>query len=197
MHRRHRPIKTATMKKIFFALMAMVVAFCAGCNNKKSTQATLVPEEQADAADTTVYGVCGDGTSMHSLQVITDMGDTIDYMLVDADDNEVDVAGGLMCGDRVAVTGMKTDEGYIAQKVINMTSLIGRWTSIDKNFVIEEGGTVSSAVKAETKPWTVWKIFNGQLLLNKDTFDVVTLGADSLALENRNGIFVYKRQLTK
>lgn len=191
------PLKTYTMKKIFFALAAIVAAFCAGCNNKKSAPATLVPEEHADIADTTVYGVCGDGTSMHSLQVITDTGDTIDYMLVDADDNASDVAGGLMCGDRVAVTGTETNEGHVAQKVINMTSLIGRWTSIDKNFVIEEGGTVSSAVKAETKPWTVWKIFNGQLLLNKDTFDVVTLGADSLALENRNGIFVYKRQLAK
>ena len=65
------------------------------------------------------------------------------------------------------------------------------------NFVIEEGGTVVSNIKAETKPWTNWKIFNGKLLLNKDTFDVVTLGADSLAIENRNGIFVYKRQLAK
>ena len=78
-----------------------------------------------------------------------------------------------------------------------MTSLTGRWTSIDKNFVIEEGGTVVSSIKAETEPWTNWKIFNGKLLLNKDTFDVVTLGADSLAIENRNGIFVYKRQLAK
>ena len=117
--------------------------------------------------------------------------------MIDADDNESDVAGGVMCGDRLAVLGKKTDEGNVAEKVINITSLIGRWTSIDKNFVIEEGGTVSSAVKAETKPWTNWKIFNGQLLLNKDTFNVVTIGADSLAIENRDGIFVFKRQLAK
>ena len=102
-----------------------------------------------------------------------------------------------VCGDRLAVVGKKTADGTIAEKVINMTSLTGRWTSIDKNFVIEEGGTVVSNIKAETKPWTNWKIFNGKLLLNKDTFDVVTLGADSLAIENRNGIFVYKRQLAK
>ena len=27
-----------------------------------------------------------------------------------------------------------------------------------------------------------------------DTFDIITLGADSLELENNRGIFVYKRQ---
>ena len=185
------------MKKMFFIVLMAAMAFCTSCNNKKAAPAATTPTEEPDANDSTVYGVCGDGTSMHSLQLITDTGDTIEYMMIDADDNESDVAGGVMCGDRLAVLGKKTDEGNVAEKVINITSLIGRWTSIDKNFVIEEGGTVSSAVKAETKPWTNWKIFNGQLLLNKDAFNVVTLGADSLAIENHDGIFVYKRQLTK
>ena len=71
---------------------------------------------------------------------------------------------------------------------------MGHWTSIDRNFEIEEGGTVRSSVKAETNPWTSWKILNGQLLLNRDTFDITSLGADSLYIENRNGIFVFKRQ---
>lgn len=186
------------MKKIFVVMIVAAVAFCTSCNNKKHQVPTLkAPVEGADETDSTVYGVCGDGTSMHSLQLITDMGDTIEYMMIDADDNESEVAGGLMCGDRLAIVGKKTADGTIAEKVINMTSLTGRWTSIDKNFVIEEGGTVVSSIKAETEPWTNWKIFNGKLLLNKDTFDVVTLGADSLAIENRNGIFVYKRQLAK
>ena len=37
------------------------------------------------------------------------------------------------------------------------------------------------------------KILNGQLLLSQDTFDIYELGADSLYLENRSGIFAYKR----
>ena len=87
-----------------------------------------------------------------------------------------------------------TADGPVATKVINLTSLMGRWTSISRNFVIEEGGVVTSDVKAETHPYTSWKIFNGQLLLGRDTFNIVTLGPDSLAIENHNGIYLYKRQ---
>ena len=59
--------------------------------------------------------------------------------------------------------------------------------------LIEEGGTVSSAILSEKQNWNTWKIYNGNILLNKDTFAIVSLGADSLALENRAGIYVYKR----
>lgn len=99
-----------------------------------------------------------------------------------------------MAGDRMAVVGTMMDGERVATKVINVTTLLGKWVSIDKNFEIEEGGTVKSNVKAETKSWTSWKIFNGHLLLNTDTFDINSLGADSLYLENKDGIFVYKRQ---
>ena len=82
------------MKKIFVLMIVAAVAFCTGCNNKKHQVPTLkAPVEGADETDSTVYGVCGDGTSMHSLQLITDMGDTIEYMMIDADDNESEVAG--------------------------------------------------------------------------------------------------------
>ena len=64
---------------------------------------------------------------------------------------------------------------------------------MDKNFEIEEGGEVKSFQKAEKNPWTSWSILNGKLLLGKDTFDIDVLGPDSLSLENKVGIFVYKR----
>ena len=71
---------------------------------------------------------------------------------------------------------------------------MGKWTSIDKNFELIEGGEVKNNVKAETNPWTSWKILNGKLLLNKDTFEIEKLGPDSLYLENSVGIFTFKRQ---
>ena len=178
-------------------LMALV-----GCNAKKEKPQPLA-EAHEEIVDTTVYGVCGDGTSMHSLQLVTDAGDTLTYTILDAEadlDGEVsggivsNVEGGLMSGDKVAVTGMKIDGELIANRVINVTSLLGHWTSLDKNFEIEEGGTVRSNVKAETNPWTSWKILNGQLLLNRDTFDITSLGADSLYIENQKGIYIFKRQ---
>ena len=34
---------------------------------------------------------------------------------------------------------------------------------------------------------------NGHLVFNSDTFDVAELGADSMFLENRHGIYGFKR----
>lgn len=187
--------------KVFFA--AAIAIIMVGCNMKKEKPQVVVDDE-VEVADSTVYGVCGSGTSMHSLELVTDAGDTLTYIILDAeadmDGGETkgvvsNVEGGFMAGDKMAVTGMETVEGeLVATRVINVTSLLGHWISIDRNFVIEEGGTVHSEVKAETNPWTSWKILNGQLLLNRDTFDITSLSADSLYLENPKGIYIYKRQ---
>ena len=171
------------------------------CNgNKQKNTDNRAATDTATAADSTLYGICGEGTAMHTLQLITLTGDTLNLSLLPDDDDDADtratVNGGLMCGDHLAVLATTTADGPIATKVINLTSLMGRWTSISRNFVIEEGGIVTSDVKAETRPYTSWKIFNGQLLLGRDTFNIVTLGPDSLAIENHNGIYLYKRQLT-
>lgn len=187
-----RPVLKGGMGLLFLVLML------AACDAKKKQQIEDT-DEVAEVNDTTVYGVCGEGTSMHSLEIITDAGDTLVYTLLSQDaETEVetpsDVQGGLMAGDKMAVIGHKTADELVADRVINVTSLLGHWTSIDKNFTIEEGGTVHSAVKAETNPWTSWKILNGSLLLNRDTFAIDGLSADSLYLENANGIFTFKRQ---
>lgn len=187
--------------KVFFA--AAIAIIMVGCNTKKEKPQVVVDDE-VEVADSTVYGVCGSGTSMHSLELVTDAGDTLTYIILDSeadmDGGETkgvvsNVEGGFMAGDKMAVTGMETVKGeLVATRAINVTSLLGHWTSIDRNFVIEEGGTVHSEVKAETNPWTSWKILNGQLLLNRDTFDITSLSADSLYLENPKGIYIYKRQ---
>lgn len=177
-----------------FIVLVLSVACLTGCRKTAKAPAAPKAEETVADADTTVYGVCGEGTSMHALQIITDAGDTLEYAIADEGPDSTDVQGGLMAGDRMAVTGTVIDGERTAHRVINITTLLGHWTSIDKNFVIEEGGVVKSNVQAESKPWTSWKIYNGQLLLNRDTFRIDCLGADSLYLENDRGIFVYKRQ---
>lgn len=191
------------MKNLGFVFASLMLLVLAGCNSKKE-KPNLQANDVEEVADSTVYGVCGEGTSMHSLELITDTGDTLTYTILDAEadmDGMVTggglvshVEGGLMAGDKVAVTGQKVDGELIADKVINVTSLLGHWTSIDKNFEIEEGGTVRSSVKAESTPWTSWKILNGRLLLNRDTFNINSLGADSLYIENDKGIYTFKRQ---
>lgn len=186
------------MKKSMKGLVVVVLTtfLVMGCVGRKPKQ---VAEKDAAAVeetnnDSTVYGVCGDGTAMHTLQIISDAGDTLMYMLNSDGDVISDVQGGLMVGDRLAIVGVQANGERVAQKVINLTTLLGKWSSLDKNFEIQEGGGVQSFVKAESNPWTTWKILNGKLLLNKDTFSVNTLGADSLYLENNEGIFAYRRQ---
>ena len=168
------------MKRLVYMMMALVVLFAANsCKDKKTAQ-VITPTDSLDleevADDSTIYGVCGEGTSMHNLELISD-------------------EGGLLAGDRIALIGYKAQDGeMMAQKIINLTSLLGKWTSLDKNFDLLEGGEVKNNVKAETNPWTSWKILNGKLLLNKDTFAIDKLGSDSLMLENTQGIYVFKRQ---
>lgn len=179
-------------------MLLVAIFIVAGCNsNKKSSGQQPVTSQKASSdsvADSTIYGVCGDGSTMHVLELITDGGDTLSYMIGEQESGTQDVLGGLLVGDRLAVIEGTQNGEKVAKKVINLTTLLGRWTSIDKNFEIEEGGVVKSNVKAESHPWTSWKILNGHLLLNTDTFDIDELGQDSLYLENKEGIFVYKRQ---
>lgn len=188
------------MKKLFYITLVMAFAvFVAACKGNKTgnggSENDSIDNDEALAADSTVYGVCGDGTSMHSLELVTDNGDTINYVIQEDEFGQEPVVGGLLAGDRLAVVGYEnSDKELVANKVINITTLLGKWTSIDKNFEIQEGGSVKSYVQAEQNPWVSWKILNGKLLLNKDTFDIDVLGADSLYLENKEGIFAYKRQ---
>lgn len=187
------------MKKIIVLFLFSIMLVLAGCNfgktnnDKVSNDSTVT---KADAEDSTIYGLCGEATAMHTLQIVKDNGDTLNIFM--DMDQETNVQGGLEVGDRMAVMATKNDEGELeASSVINITTLLGRWTSLDKNFEIQEGGVVKSNIKAESHPYTSWKIFNGKLLLNKDTFTINQLGTDSLYLENAKGIFVYKRLIKK
>ena len=129
---------------------------------------------------------------MNSIVLLTDNGDTIVYLTNPNDTVDV-VKGGKLNGDRFAIIGYKEYGDRFMRSAINLTSLLGNWISLDRNFEIKEDGTVTSSLQSEKNPWTSWKIWNGKLILSKDTFEVDNLGADSLALENKNGIFVFTR----
>ncbi|MGI6222612.1 MAG: hypothetical protein ACOYJG_03275 [Prevotella sp.] len=186
------------MKKlIIVALIFPLIGLFVSCNNSKkpaesqNTDTALVTGDTI--TDSTVYGKVVDG-GQSVLLLQTDAGDTIEYILENEFGEPVTIQGGYNLGDRLAVVGYKINDENIVRKAINLLSLQGHWTSLDKNFTIEEGGVVHSSVEAEKNPWTTWKILNGKLMLNRQAFDVVTLGADSLALEDSTGIYLFKRQ---
>ena len=185
------------MRKLAYLFLALLLSgiLTTACKEKTAVS----PDNGTDSIceeelDTTVYGICGEGTTMHNLELITNDGDTLN-LAVNVDDSDTDVVkGGLLSGDKLAVIVTDIYGEKTAGIVVNLTTLEGKWTSLDRNFEIVDGGEVLSTVQSETNPYTSWKIHNGKLLMGRDSFDVVSLGADSLELENSKGIFVYKRQ---
>lgn len=184
--KRKTTLSIATLFTIALLMMA--------CNGK--TEKTTGNETDSVVSlmpDTALYGTVGEGTTMHVLELKTDGGKTLSLEM--NTDEESMVQGGVFAGDRVTLTFTEYENGdkYVT-RMVNLTSLIGMWTSLDRNFKIQEDGAVESTGAAETRPYTQWSMSNAQLILNADTFDVVTLGPDSMSLENAKGIFVYKRQ---
>lgn len=178
-----------------FVVMLVSALIIIGCKNEKAKTAVIHSSEVGDSViigDSTIYGRCGEGTAMHTLELVCDDG-SIHSFLINLDDSVSGVQGGLLNGDRLAVTSQVEYGDTFAVKVINLTTLQGKWASIDRNFEIKEGGVVISNVDAETKPWTCWRIHNGMLVLNKDVFDIIELGSDSLYLENEDGVYGFKR----
>lgn len=185
------------MKRSFYltAVSAFFFLLLSSCEEKRTNVITSNSDTiEMSLPDTTIYGVCSAATTMHMLSLVTDDGREMAFLVNTDDSDENIVKGGMFAGDRMAVTSAKIDGDSVATKVINLNTLQGRWTSIDRNFEILHGGDVISAVKSETNPYTLWKIHNGQLILNRDTFDIITLGADTLEIENDKGIFVYIRK---
>lgn len=185
------------MKNVFIFVWICLTAICLTCcgnkkNNVQNRQVDIV--DNKSISDSTIYGRCGDGTSMNVLQLVTDKGETME-LLLEGTDTCANVQGGLLAGDRLAVIAYKNENGELcARTVVNLTSLLGKWSSIDRNFTIEEGGVVNGD-NTEPNPYIEWKINNGRLVLGADTFSVYSLGPDSLLLENANGIYSYKRIL--
>lgn len=171
----------------------MLVFLLSSCGGKKTEPvASDADSIVATVKDNALYGTCGDATSMNSIQLIADDG-TEHTLIVDVDSGSV-ILGGLMSGDRLTALCSKIDGDVRADRVVNITTLMGQWTSLDRNFELCEDGSVNSNVSAESRPYTAWSFVNTNLILNTDTFSILSLGADSLELENDKGIFVYKRK---
>lgn len=183
------------MQKITWFVVALAALFvAAGCGNKGKENKNLAPnaeEAKQTESDSTIYGTLVDG-GMNSMLLLTDDGDTLE-LLRNPDDTLEVVKGGIVPNDRYAVIAYTSYGDRFIRTAINMESLKGRWSSLDRNFVIEDDGTVKSAVPSETNAWKNWTICNGQLVFDRDTFIVDELGADSMLLENREGIYSFKR----
>lgn len=198
------------MKKflsISVVMLAVLMMGSCGGNNKK------VPFDNGDslniaAVDPTVYGVCGDGTTMNMLQVITDTGDTLMLNIEEAQ-KEGRVLGGIETGDRMAV--VPNDKRTEALIVVNQATLLGNWVmpnpldgSDEVGISIKEGGIVEG-IDQSSLIYKTWRLVNGQLELvmvreggseldETYLYDIDKLTSDSLIFHDADDIYQYGRQ---
>lgn len=200
------------MKKIgIILLVAAAILTMGSCGNKTQK----VPFDNGDSAnmsiDSTLYGICGEATSMNMLQMLTDTGDTLMLDISNANDNE-QVFGGLQVGDRMAV--VPNEDMTSAKIVINQTTLLGNWVmpnpidgSDEVGISIKEGG-VAESIDQGTIIYRTWRLVKGHLeiVLVRDgandveelnVYDLLKLTTDSLVYKDSEETFEYSRQKPK
>lgn len=201
------------MKKLgVIAIVTSAVLMMGSCGNKTEK----VPFDNGDSAnvvnaDPTIYGVCGEATAMNTLQLITDMGDTLMLDISTAQENG-QVFGGLQVGDRMAVVPDADHES--AEMVVNQASLMGNWVmpnpldgSDEVGISIKEGG-IAESIDQSTITYKTWRLQRGKLEIvlvreggseDDETYlyDIVKLGPDSLVYKDAEETFEYSRQKPK
>ena len=199
------------MKKSESILLAAAVVMTIGsCGNKGNQQ---VVENDADTTvvvsinrDSTLYGICGGGTTGNSLQLITDIGDTLNMSIAEANDNGR-CFGGIEVGDRLAVM-LKNKS--VARLVINQTALLGDWVmpnpidgSSEMGIRIKEGG-IAESIDQPSLTYRSWRLFNGKLELvavregggdevETMLYDIIAMGPDTLVFKDSEDTFEYSR----
>lgn len=200
------------MKKIGIVLLVAAGILTMGsCGNKSDK----VPFDNGDSlgieVDSTLYGICGEATSMNMLQMITDTGDTLMLDISAAKEND-QVFGGLQVGDRMAV--LPNDNKTVANTVINQTTLLGNWVmpnpidgSDEVGISIKEGG-VAESIDQGSIIYRTWRLSKGRLEIvlvreggndveELNVYDILKLTADSLVYKDAEETFEYERQKPK
>lgn len=203
------------MKKILFVAIVFiaVVMTVSSCGGKTQQ----VPFDNGDSTDMsglqdpTIYGICGEGTTDSILQIVTDLGDTVQLAITYARDNN-QVFGGLQAGDRMAVVpnNRKTE----ALIVVNQAALLGNWVmpnpldgSDEVGFSIKEGGIVEG-IEQSSLTYKTWRLVRGKLEMiavregggeeeEISLYDLVKLNSDSLILKDSEDTYEYGRQQLK
>ena len=191
------------MKRIANILIAVaLVTLMTACGGKKNQEVDpgeegwveYVPQELRDS---TIFGICTDGSAMNTLQMVTDNGDTLTLNVGSAKDAGM-VFGGYATGDRMAVLADKNNSR--ATMIVNETTLMGEWVmpnpmdgSSEMGINIKEGG-IAESINQGSLIYKTWRLNNGQLEIvsvregggdfeETELFQLLYLTNDSLAFK--------------
>ncbi len=177
----------------------MMLGSCWGGNGGNKEQNYGASEdstsvETAIQQDRTIYGFCGDGTAMNTIEMITDSGDTLSLSSTVAQEAG-QVFGGLEVKDRLAV--LVNEDKTAVTRVINTSTLLGDWVmpdpidgSAEVGIRIKEGG-IAESIEMTNILYRSWRIVNGNLELTSvreggsqeeevSLYEIQILGADTL-----------------
>jgi hypothetical protein len=199
------------MKKSVFVVLAVVMAMFS-CGKKGQQQPV---EREADTSvvvninrDSMLYGICGEGSAMNTLQLLTDVGDTITLSIAEANEKG-QCFGGFQAGDRMAVL---LKDKTTAKLVINQSAMLGDWVmpnpldgSSEMGIRIKEGG-ICESIDQPTMIYRSWRLFNGKLeiiavregggdMQETNLYDIVAIGPDTLIFKDAEETFEYSRQV--
>jgi len=185
----------------------------AACGGKKQSaeEETTGWEYIGDsqATDSTIYGICTDGTTMNMLQMLTDSGDTLTLSLTTAQEYNR-VLGGIAVGDRMAV--LANAQRTEATLVINQSTLMGEWVmpnpmdgSSEMGIYIKDGG-IAESINMGTLVYQSWRLQNGtlEIVSTRDDganyeevsrYKILYLTSDSLSLRDDEGVTEYRRPI--
>ena len=172
------------MKKLL--ILSIVLIALASCVETKKGDAEKDGLVETGRTQIDV-GTVGDGTSMHSLELICPFGDTLYFVY------ENNAVGGLACGDMISVEYTENDGELNAQYIVNLTTLCNQWQESDEagnySFKFEDDG--SATITGFDAVYDQWCILNGLLNIanensnNYEKFDIVLLTEDSLVLKSK------------
>lgn len=196
-------------KSILCVIVAAVLVSIVACGSKKDKADGTegwVETPVRDTRDSTIYGLCGIATSMNTLQLITDNGDTL-MLSTEQAQEEGRVFGGYKVGDRMAVLAYL--KAHRATMVVNQSLLLGNWVmpnpidgSSEMGISIKDGG-IAESINQNSIVYKTWRLNNGVLEIvnvreetgdyeEKETFELLYLSSDSLSYRDHETIYEYK-----
>ena len=196
--------------KLSIAFAVFVVSFTA-CGNKEKKQ-IFEEDNNVDFVmqnqNSTVFGLCGDGSSEDSLQLITDSGDTLLLGVYGAKDN------GKLFSDYTAddkMTVLLDERKKNITLAINENVLLGNWVMLNpldgSSYVgisFRDGG-IAESIDQSIIIYKTWRILDGKLEISLvregggdmeevNAYNIIKLDSDSLIYEEGEDRMEYFRE---
>jgi hypothetical protein len=195
----------------------------AGCKYEPKLAEALIHKNGSGKADnhllaevdSTVYGICAEGSNNTTLKLFVGEGDTLSIGVAGRD---TAMLGGVNEGDELALmTEVDKNGKRVVKHCVNLTTLAGRWqtegndTADQMQIRMEEGGgIINTGSKNIKKMYAHWMIHNNKLVLSGressgnghydsfcDTFSITHLTADRMELKGRELRLRFQRPIRR